>query len=483
MQESVQISSSLRHFLLKPSIAHLLFALCCLAFVLAKLPYMELPYYWDEAWVYAPAIQEMAEVGPSLAPDVIPAELTRGHPLLFHFLGGIWALVFGVSKLSLHAYALSISLLLLLCLYRILSRRFNSATGLLTVVLLCVQPLFFTQAVLVLPEVLLSLFLLLSLDAYVQEKWWRYVLFASAALLTKETAAALFAAVSMHRIFIFLKERRNLKQLLIVLLKLNSPLLVLAVFLLWQKAVRGWMFFPYHLELMNLDPEVIAQQFLHYFNFIFVYQGRNIFIVVLFAAAVLAYRRHFSLLAHQKRLLAVCGIFTLIFLLLSVINFYSGRYVLVLVVLLCMTTASFMTQMGLNRLVLILSFIVLPFPSLFNLISHPGKDDSERGYADAVLVMQQACGWLTTAEHSTQTLYAPFLIKNALTDGRQGYVDEGKERANVTGDRTVAEYVALSSFETGQELELLLRDTANFEVLRTFEKNSAKLIIASRKKK
>ena len=41
---------------------------------------------WDEIWVYAPALTEMAEIGPTLLPGVLDAELSRGHPLLFHFL-------------------------------------------------------------------------------------------------------------------------------------------------------------------------------------------------------------------------------------------------------------------------------------------------------------------------------------------------------------------------------------------------------------
>lgn len=483
MQETAQSNTTALRFDIKPPLAHLLFALCCVVFVVAKLPYMQLPYYWDEAWVYAPAIQEMAAAGPSLAPDAIPAELTRGHPLLFHFLGSVWVTVFGATKFSLHAYALSISLLLLFSVYRILSRRFSAVAGLLGVMLLGVQPLFFAQSVLVLPEVLLSLLLLLSLDAYVRQKWWQYAVFASAAVLTKETAVALFAAVSLHCFFVFIKQRRDVKQHLLVLLKINSPVLVFTGFLFWQKAVRGWMFFSYHLELMHLNFFFIKHQFLQYLHFIFIYQGRNIFIAVLVIAATLAYSRQFSLQPVQKKLFAVFGIFTLVFLLLSVINFYSGRYVLVLVMLLCMAVAALITEIRMGKWLLMLCLLVLPFPSLFNLISHPGKDDSERGYADAVEVTQQASNWLTSPEHRTQALFAPFLIKNAVTDPRQGYVNAAGVRSNVISDRTVAEYIALSSFETGDEMELLLKDTANFQVLETFAKNQVKLIIAAPKKK
>ncbi|MCA6364340.1 MAG: glycosyltransferase family 39 protein [Bacteroidetes bacterium] len=483
MQETPPSHNTPSRFALKPAAAHLLFALCCVIFVVAKLPYLQLPYYWDEAWVYAPAIHEMTAAGPSLAPDAIPAELTRGHPLLFHFFGSLWAGIFGLSELSLHSYALSISLLLLWSVYRILSRWFNLTAGLLGVLLLCVQPLFFAQSALVLPEVMLSMWLLLALDAYARQKWWQYALFAAAAVLTKETAVALFAALSLHRFLCLLKQRNELKKHLQILLKINSPALVFIAFLLWQKAVRGWMFFPYHLELMHLKFFFIKHQFLQYTNFIFIYQGRNIFVAVLAIAAALGYSGKFSLQPASKKLLAAFGLFALVFLLLSIINFYSGRYVLVLIVLLVITVAAFISSFSIPRWVLWLCFLVLPVPSLVNLITYAGKDDSERGYADAVLVMQQASHWLTLPEHRTPVLYAPFLIKNALTDPRQGYVDAASVRANVTSDRTTADYIALSSFETGDEMELLLKDTANFRVLETFEKNNVKLIIAAPVKK
>ncbi|MGL5890546.1 MAG: glycosyltransferase family 39 protein, partial [Bacteroidia bacterium] len=149
----------------------ILLALLCAAFVLIKLPYVDLPYYWDEAWVYAPAVQEMAASGPSLAPDAIPAELTRGHPLLFHFFAAIWVTIFGNTPVAAHSFALFVSLLLLLAVYRTASRVFSPGAGIAAVVLICVQPVFFAQSGLLLPEIMLALFLLLALQAYTENKW------------------------------------------------------------------------------------------------------------------------------------------------------------------------------------------------------------------------------------------------------------------------------------------------------------------------
>jgi hypothetical protein len=65
-------------------------------------------FFWDEAWGYAPALKSMAQAGPSLLPGSISTDLSRGHPLLFHFLGGVWIKIFGETNLSLHAYAFSL---------------------------------------------------------------------------------------------------------------------------------------------------------------------------------------------------------------------------------------------------------------------------------------------------------------------------------------------------------------------------------------
>ena len=64
---------------------------------------------WDEIWVYAPALTEMAEIGPTLLPGVLDAELSRGHPLLFHFLGGVFINLFGDELTTFRLYALLIS--------------------------------------------------------------------------------------------------------------------------------------------------------------------------------------------------------------------------------------------------------------------------------------------------------------------------------------------------------------------------------------
>ena len=87
---------------------HWLLFLLIIVFILLKLEAMSLPFFWDEAWSYLPAIREMAEKGPSLLPGSIHTELYRGHPLVFYFLSSIWMKLFGHSLPISHLFPLII---------------------------------------------------------------------------------------------------------------------------------------------------------------------------------------------------------------------------------------------------------------------------------------------------------------------------------------------------------------------------------------
>src|SRR5580704_9697985 len=91
--------------------------LVLIVFAVCKLPHLHYAYYWDESWPYAVAIKTMYYHGISLMPNAIDPELSRGHPLFFHAIAALWMNIFGASHVSMHSFALLISLLLLVTLY------------------------------------------------------------------------------------------------------------------------------------------------------------------------------------------------------------------------------------------------------------------------------------------------------------------------------------------------------------------------------
>jgi len=134
-------------------------------FIGVKIPFLSLPYYWDEAWAYGPAIRTMESTGLGILPNALPPELSRGHPLLFHFLGAGWMKLFGTSVTAAHIFPLLVSVLLLVAVYAFGKKIFlSSKAGFTAAFALALQPIFLAQSGLLSPEVLLALFSLVSVQ-------------------------------------------------------------------------------------------------------------------------------------------------------------------------------------------------------------------------------------------------------------------------------------------------------------------------------
>src|SRR6188508_3339693 len=93
------------------------FLVVVIVFIYFKLQHLPLPYFWDEAWVYAPAVNHLYQHKLSLLPDAMPVDLSRGHPPLFHFLAACWQKLFGASIPSTPAFAVTVSVALLSVLF------------------------------------------------------------------------------------------------------------------------------------------------------------------------------------------------------------------------------------------------------------------------------------------------------------------------------------------------------------------------------
>jgi 4-amino-4-deoxy-L-arabinose transferase-like glycosyltransferase len=238
-----------------------------LFWTLLRAQYIDIPFYWDEAWVYAPGIRHMMDSGPSLLPDAIPEFYSRGHPLLFYFLGGIWLKIFGTSFVAYHTFPLTISVFFLFFTYITVKEWTNSLTAIGVMILLSVEKIFYTEAANVLPEILVALFFLLSVRYYLKEKMWLYILFASLGILTKESGIVIPAAILFGNFLWNIKNPKSLfsgdaikKQLLIV-----APILTFILFLSIQYMYKGWFLFPEHTGMMIKK----STEFIEKLNFAF----------------------------------------------------------------------------------------------------------------------------------------------------------------------------------------------------------------------
>lgn len=232
---------------------HIIFLLLILAFIALKTPALIYPYFWDESWSYAPGVRLMFQHGPSLSPSAIDTFYSRGHPLLFYASAASWMLVWGKSAYSLHCFALFLSIALLGTIYFTISQIYSKTAGLLATVLLATQILFFVQSTLLLPEVMLALWAVMALYAYIQSKPWVLFLATSALLFTKESGAIIAFIIGLHALWRYITVPSLRPISLKILGALSGSAATIILFFIVQKQQLGWYFYPLHTQLIQTE--------------------------------------------------------------------------------------------------------------------------------------------------------------------------------------------------------------------------------------
>ncbi|HPG07656.1 MAG TPA: glycosyltransferase family 39 protein [Saprospiraceae bacterium] len=230
--------------------AHYLFVLLTGFYLVMIFPGLKLPYFWDASWVYAPAIQAMVEHGPSLMPDAIPPDLSRGHPLLFHFLTALWIKIWGNGLVSVHLFMALISFGVLILTYLLARDWAGPEAGTLAATVLVVQELFLAQAPQCLPEAMLTFFILLSLWFYRRRQWTGYLFSATAMLYTKESGLVFIGVLAIHFLLKnwFEENTTSKRTLTTSLVWILLPVVLASLHYLWLKHRFGWYFYPLHIN-------------------------------------------------------------------------------------------------------------------------------------------------------------------------------------------------------------------------------------------
>ncbi len=232
-----------------------------LLFIVFKLPHLHYPYYWDESWPYASAISEMCNHGISLLPTALPPELSRGHPLFFHCAAATWMKIFGPSHVSMHSFALTISLLTLVSVHEICLRFFGRPAAVISAVLLATLPVFYIQSSFVLCEILVPMLSLLSIYYYTREKYIASAFTLTCLLFTKESGIVALAVIGMDALITLFNKDLPLRSRWVRLASVAVPFLLILSFFILQRIQLGWFFFPLHMERIELKWGTVWYQF------------------------------------------------------------------------------------------------------------------------------------------------------------------------------------------------------------------------------
>jgi hypothetical protein len=287
------------------------------------------PYFWDELGVYSRSSTHLYNDGLSLLPSSVPDELSRGHPLLCPFYFATAFKLFGNSPLTAHIAAALLNILGFYFCYRILIRYIPVWFACFGTLAIFVQPLFLSQSVLVLPEMPLMVATLGAVMFYVYGKKWGAMCCLVLALQIKESALVLPIAFLLTDIMI--SKRLNLKSFLFYFF---IPLLSFILFVLVQKAQRGYYFYPLHTSLSSFDMYYIRERWENFKHYAFHEQGRySIWIIACVTVAIFSighFRRAKDFLKSSLLILPITIAGCLGFM---VLNYYLSRYTMYFLVL------------------------------------------------------------------------------------------------------------------------------------------------------
>lgn len=458
----------------------LLVIVLCISLFIFKYPYFELPYFSDELWVYGPSLRKMGNNFPSLIPTALNIDEHWGHPLMYFFIGSIWCLLFGTSIVSTHVFAAITSTLLLLVIYYIAKKIFNRQLAFFTVLILASQSIFLGQYNLVLPEIMLTLFMFISLYAYINHKTLLYIVSGACLVLIKETGVLFIGAILLWHFFKNVYYKKNYKlslksvKLYIVLV---LPLLFIVIHLLMLRYFYGWFIMPERIGHFTFTWEIYYDRIRDAFYYVFINQGRKPITLILFVALILFYQKikiwkrvllfifvfslvkiffnywklptifpmvivpicvlvltkflfwdNYKVSKEKGSFIGVLTLFIFIYILFSASQFDSLRYllciipmILILVFYVVQTNIDFFKKW----LIPILSCVIL-VSSITYIVKDQKFGDDTLNYKDVCLVNLQAVNYLEEKKYYNEDIKTSFLFKHQLVNQLAGYLSSSK---------------------------------------------------------
>jgi 4-amino-4-deoxy-L-arabinose transferase-like glycosyltransferase len=162
--------------------------------LLLHLPFLRLPYFWDEAGYYIPAALDFYRYKLLIPVSTLPS----GHtPLVMIYLCLAWS-IWTYSALTTRAAMTLIAASTILSTFALGRRVAGREVALWSSLLLALSPLFFAQSTLAHLDLAAALFTVLAVLFLLHDKFWLFAVAASLAVLSKETAVVLLPVAWFH---------------------------------------------------------------------------------------------------------------------------------------------------------------------------------------------------------------------------------------------------------------------------------------------
>jgi 4-amino-4-deoxy-L-arabinose transferase-like glycosyltransferase len=388
-----------------------------LVVIALKWPVLHVPYYWDEAGAYFnPSLWLSSRELLDAFPGRHPAEMFFGHPPLLYLLMACLFKLFGHAPAVGHLPMILFAALGVLYTYRLGVLLHGRDVGVGAALLLLSFPLFFAQSGMFLGDVPAAACGVAAVYYYFTGSRYRYLLWATAAVLVKEHAALLIAVMVLYDWCAPSRKNGTRSGKLVHAL----PLAILAAFFLAQKLMTG-AFLPNPYFNSNSFVSVSAAQlifktaFANYWAFFA--QGRFLLTLVT-AVAVWRFRR--GLPAHFYFFGLVMASYVAAY---SFIYFLP-RYMLIIAPFLCLAGSASLALLLHERSRYVASVATLGLAAV--LLPEPrgqGYENFETSmkYLDVVSLHRQAAAHLQRVAGSA-LIYAPWPLPSVWGSADFGYL-------------------------------------------------------------
>jgi 4-amino-4-deoxy-L-arabinose transferase-like glycosyltransferase len=412
-------------------------------FITFKVPDLSLPYFWDELGVYAPGALRMKDTHSiGLLPNCLPPDYSRGHPLFCFFVYAAFFKFCGDTVWVGHLLSLLIATCVLVVFYLFCKRIFGSIVALATVLLLAIQPVFYAMSAIIMPEMMLTLFIIIAIWAIVQRQWLVYLIAASLGLLTKEAAVTvpLSAAAYLFTESILEKDVltwRRWKQIGIAL----APLLIFVAFLMVQKSQNGWYFFPLHTQYIRRNPWMILQRAYGLGRDTLFMQGRWLLGRCAMLGVVLGLMMMNRKGSVPYRAVLLITIFYCVSQLFAGTNYYLPRYNLIVIPYIAVLGAYLVVTLAqlfrptIQWMAIPLFCAAAFFLAYRNLDPHTWTDCHTMAYRHQLDCNKAAINWVEQQTWAHDTIAANFPIFQAISDKRNGYLIGNSMPFSINGEQ------------------------------------------------
>jgi hypothetical protein len=344
--------------------------------------------------------------------------------------------------------------------------------------LMALQSVFLAQSTMLLPEIMLALWTLLTVYMYFRKRWAWFVIFSVLLVMTKETGMVLTVALLLDKLLlegIFKNGRERPARLLFRELSLMCiPVVIFAGSLLLQKIRYGWFLYPGHFDLTVLNHHEIISGVRTLFSKLLLQHGRNIFIFAAIAALVyhIAKKRIDTRTFH---LLLFSGIFITLYITFSSVNFFTTRYLLSALPFYIIPGAWLITatlRKGWMKITVVSVLVLLAARITFKV--NLNENDTSLGFKNTVLLQKQAVNFAEQMHWQEKSVYSVFLMQYYLSNPGLGYLHNAAqpfEHVSNWVENTYDLFIFCSNEGDPRYPEITKRP--DVKLLKRFEQNSA----------